>query len=92
MYRILDKRGTGKTSRLLLLAKEQGAWVACSSPRAMESKAHAYGIVGVNFISYWDFYEGNYPEGTKVLVDELEAYVSAISKGSLVGYALSTDD
>ena len=30
MYRIIDKRGTGKTSRLMLLAKEENAIIACS--------------------------------------------------------------
>ena len=32
MYRIIDSRGSGKTSRLLLLAKETGATVVCINP------------------------------------------------------------
>ena len=51
MYRIVDGRGTGKTSRLMLLAKDIGATIVCSNPHAMEQKAHAYGITGINFIS-----------------------------------------
>ena len=54
MYRIIDGRGSGKTSRLLLLAKENNATVICANPKAMETKAHAYGLVGINFISYRD--------------------------------------
>ena len=54
MYRIIDGRGSGKTSRLMLLAKENGATLVCSNPRAMEAKAHAYGIVGIDFMSYAD--------------------------------------
>ena len=29
MYRIIDRRGTGKTSRLFLLAKEAGVPIIC---------------------------------------------------------------
>ena len=32
MYKIIDKRGTGKTLRLMLLAKENNGIVVCSSP------------------------------------------------------------
>ena len=39
MYRIIDGRGSGKTSRLMLLAKETGAAIACSNPWAMAEKA-----------------------------------------------------
>ena len=55
MYRIIDKRGTGKTSRLMLLAKEENAIIACSNPNAMKIKAEGYGIIGLNFISYYDY-------------------------------------
>ena len=53
MYRIIDGRGSGKTSRLMLIAKENNATFVCSNPRAMEAKAHAYGIVGINFLDYY---------------------------------------
>ena len=32
MYRIIENRGTGKTSRLMLLAKENNAIFVCSNP------------------------------------------------------------
>jgi hypothetical protein len=35
MYSIIDSRGSGKTSRLMLLAKETGSKIACSNPIAM---------------------------------------------------------
>ena len=91
MYKVLDKRGTGKTGRLMLLAKENDAIIACSNPRAMEEKAHAYGIVGLTFISYWDLYQNNYPTGTKVFIDELEVYVR-VGNSDIAGYSLSVDD
>jgi hypothetical protein len=39
MYRIIDGRGTGKTSRLLLLAKEHDGIVVCAYPEWMREKA-----------------------------------------------------
>ena len=47
MYRIIDSRGSGKTSRLMLLAKENDAAIACSNPAAMRQKAYAYGITAL---------------------------------------------
>jgi hypothetical protein len=35
MYRIIDKRGSGKTGRLFLIAKDTGATIVCSNPRMM---------------------------------------------------------
>ena len=55
MYRIIDERGSGKTSRLMLLAKETGGVIVCSNPKGMAEKARAYGIQGIEFISYYDF-------------------------------------
>lgn len=55
MYRIIDKRGTGKTSRLLLLAKENNGIIICKYPEFMREKAYKYGITGVDFVSYGDF-------------------------------------
>ena len=55
MYRIIDKKGTGKTSRLLLLAKENNGIVVCAYPDWMREKAYKYGITGIDFISYDDF-------------------------------------
>lgn len=91
MYRIIDKRGTGKTSRLMLLAKEENAIIACSNPNAMKIKAEGYGIIDLNFISYYDYVNGNYPKGSKVFVDELDCFVKSLGH-NLSGYALSNED
>ena len=72
MIRVIDGRGTGKTSRLMLLAKEKNAIIACSNPNAMRIKSEGYGIVGINFISYYDYVNGNYPKGSMVFIDELD--------------------
>ena len=91
MYRIIDKRGTGKTSRLMLLAKEENAIIACSNPSAMRIKAEGYGIVGINFISYYDYVNGDYQKGSMVFVDELDCFVRSLGH-NLSGYTLSNED
>ncbi|MDY4735189.1 hypothetical protein [Terrisporobacter sp.] len=35
MYRVIDKRGSGKTGRLFLIAKDTGATIVCSNPAMM---------------------------------------------------------
>lgn len=103
MYRIIDGRGSGKTSRLMLLAKENGATLVCSNPRAMEAKAHAYGIVGIDFMSYADAIDHMRHPDSKytaehrrpaMVVDELEGFVQCAlgMNGPLIGYTLSNED
>ena len=91
MYRIIDSRSSGKTSRLMLLAKETGSIIACMNPSAMRQKAHAYGITGVHFISYSDLFTGVY-DTDKVMIDELEVFAANYIDGKLTGYTLSNED
>lgn len=97
MIRIIDGRGSGKTSQLMLLAKENNAVFVCSNPRAMEYKAKAYGIEGIRFISYGEFLteptlsrKGNY------VIDELEHFVmDSFFTGlnnDMVAYTLTKED
>ena len=90
MYRIIDDRSSGKTSRLMLIAKESGSVLACSNPSAMKVKAEVYGITGINFISYSDLLT----IGCKyddVLIDELESFTQYVitNTAKLIGYTIS---
>lgn len=91
MYRIIDERGTGKTSKLMRFAQENNAIIACSNPNAMYAKAERYGIIGLDFISYSDCFNHNYPKNAMILIDELELYVKA-TNNDLGGYTLSNED
>ena len=91
MWRIIDSRGSGKTSRLMLLAKETNSVIACMNPSAMRQKAYAYGITGIDFISYSDLFSGEYEE-TNVMIDEMETFVANYIGGKLIGYSLSNED
>lgn len=88
MFRIIDKRGTGKTAKLITLAKENNADVVCSNPHAMEYKAKQYGINGVNFISYNDF--TNYGSD-KYIIDELDIYLKSYLGNGLIGYSITDE-
>ena len=98
MYRIVDNRASGKTSRLMLIAKENKADFVCSNPHAMITKAHAYGIVGINFISYYDYLSSMRGEEHRpVVIDELEMFLKYMvayngGKSELIGYTLNTGD
>ena len=93
MYRIIGGRGTGKTNQLMLLAKESGATIVCSNPRAMQQKSHAYGITGIDFISYGEFTPELVKEDDKTyLIDELEEYLSFLfGSKRITGYTMSEE-
>lgn len=90
MFRIIDNRATGKTSKLMLLAKENNGILVCSDPRCMRYKAHAYGIPGLEIISYEDYHNHQYDTHKSVYIDELEMYLK--NYGRLDGYSLSNED
>ena len=91
MYRIIDERGSGKTSRLMLLAKETGGIIVCSNARAMQEKAKAYGITGLEFVGYGDFVR--YPNlYNKFYIDEMEAFISYVFGKGMEGYSISKED
>ena len=90
MYRIIDGRSSGKTSRLMLLAKETNSAIACSNPSAMKTKAYSYGITGIDFIPYSDLFNGYYTGN--VLIDELEEFVKGYTDANITGYSLTNED
>lgn len=93
MYRIIDDRATGKSSRLMLLAKENNAIFVCANPLAMEDKARRYGIDGIRFVSYGSFFKHYEGQHVNVVIDELEGFIQATSCASnkLIGYTISDE-
>lgn len=90
MVRIIDDRGTGKTSRLMLLAKERNGILVCNDPHCMKAKAQAYGLNGFDIISYNDYHEHQYDNHKPIFIDEVEGYLR--NYGRLDGYSLSNED
>lgn len=94
MYRIIDNKASGKTRKLMEIAKENKAVFICSNPRAMEAKAHAYGIVGIEFIDYFTFLDDKGKEPANYVVDEIEMllhYIFGMNR-NLTGYTLTNGD
>ena len=89
MYRIIDNRATGKTSRLMLLAKENDGIIVCKDPRAMQEKAYRYGITGIDFISYSQF-DFNYRYNKPVFIDEIDMLLQYKNR-EIQGYTISED-
>lgn len=89
MFRIIDKRGSGKTSRLMLLAKETGATIVCSNPDAFAYKAKAYGLEGLKFMSYDNYFSHVYEN--KVLIDEMDGLLQTMDP-NIIGYCLTPED
>lgn len=96
MVKIIDGRGTGKSSRLFLLAKENNGVILCNNPELMREKAYRYGIVGLDFISYGQyFYDYNdideIVQGRPVYIDDLSQYLLCYDP-SIAGYSESEDE
>ena len=94
MFRIIDNRGTGKTSKLMQIAKDNNAVFVCSNPYSMEQKAKSYNIDGINFISYNDFIHDFNPDIDQYVVDELEIFLKHIFTigPELIGYTISNEN
>ena len=90
MIRIIAERSTGKTARLMLLAKENNSVFICSNPHAMNEKAKAYGFVGIPFISYSEALNlSDEYRGRTFVVDELEQFAKVALNENIVAYSLS---
>ena len=93
MIRIVDERGTGKTRKLMLAAKENDGILVCMYPDGMREKAFAYGITGLNIISYHDFENGDYDIDKKCYIDELEIFIKWIfMTRNIDGYSFTIGD
>ena len=96
MYRVVDKRDTKKTFRLMVDAKNNDSVFVCVNPSAMTRKSEEYGIYGLKIMNYHDFYEKLVNKSLdidKFCIDELENFVKYISgKSKMTGYTLSIED
>ena len=89
------ERSTGKTRKIMELAKEKNAVVICKNPAAMERKAAAYGIFGLKFHGYDEmttlFHEDMLSEDDFV-VDEVTEFLSYFFAAKCVGFTQTEDD
>lgn len=85
MERVIGGQGTGKTRELVRIANEKNATVVCETPDRMVEKMHAYGYVGIPCISYEEYISRKEDAfaGTQYVVDDIEAFLYYISKGTI---------
>lgn len=92
MVKIIGKRNSGKTHRLMLIAQDQGAIFVCRNVNAMRQKANAYGITGITFVSYDDFIDDNILDVyAPVVIDEIGDLLNHLCRNPILGYNLSED-
>ena len=94
MTQIVGNRSSGKTYKLMLYAKENNGTIICSNSNAMREKAKAYGLTGINFMSYYDFLQSPTEDLGAYYIDELELfarYMTNDMRGNFTGYTLSLE-
>jgi hypothetical protein len=93
MNRIIDGRSTGKTSRLMLLAKENNGIIVCQNPVALRQKAYAYGITGIDYLAYEEYLELVYCNAVyrPIYIDEVEQFLKHLDN-NIKGYSLSEEN
>ena len=94
MKRIVGNRSSGKTYKLMLDAKENNGTIICSNPNAMREKAKAYGLTGINFMGYYEFFKSPTEDLGAYYIDELELFARYMTNnvlGNFTGYTLSLE-
>ena len=86
MIIISGGRGIGKTKMLLEQASAVGGIVACSDPDVMRARAHRYGIVGLNIVSYKELSASEKP----VYIHDVNKFLSE-NFGNVKGYTQCTE-
>lgn len=100
---IVGPNSSGKTRALLEYAKANNCVVICRNSAAMENKAQAYGIYGLNFISYQEaqssIMNGNnflqndslWDKDNSYVIDEVSNFMKFLLPSKLVGFAQTED-
>ena len=87
---IIGSNSSGKTRKMLEEAKNSGAVVACKHPLHMQSKANAYGIYGLKFVSYEELDDGCV-SCEKIAIDELGDFFEHCFGMNLDAFTMTID-
>lgn len=87
MLKIIDKKGSGKTKKLLEEAsKFENSLVLCENPNDLSQKALNYGFKGISFCDYNSCHE--YDSNMVLFIDDLDKYLQL---SNVHGFTLSED-
>lgn len=91
---IVRENSSGKTRELLEFAKENNLIVICRDAVAMERKAQAYGIYGLNFFSYEEvvcLYAEESGFNNSFVVDEVESFLTYLFNEDCRGFTQTVE-
>ena len=87
MYQINDYRGTGRTTQLLALCREENAIFICYNSIRREELQRKY--TDIEIMTYLEVLKYGVPNNRKYVIDDMEHFVSyAISTGTMIGYSV----
>lgn len=95
MIQIVGKRGTGKTTRLILAAIENDAVLVCLNPERVKEKALIYGITKLKTMSYNEFINLRGKTKNDYIIDDIDIlvkYFVECEHGKLLGYSLTEEN
>ena len=75
---IAKPRGTGKTRELLYEAWSKGGQILTTNPRALQTKAEAYGFVGLTILDWNDILYGEYDKAKPLYIHKTEDVISEL--------------
>lgn len=91
MFIISGGKGTGKTKALIERANAEDGIIVCEDTIAMRERAYAYGITGLNLISYDDFYDCKIDRYDKpIYIHDINRFIK-YQYSEIKGYTLSLD-
>lgn len=90
---IIDGNCTGKTKKMLEAAWQDGAVVVCKHPAHMEEKEKCYGLYGLKFIGYDEFFKCNLYglSDKKIMIDEIGEFFKSYFNVELDGFTMTVD-
>ena len=87
MIKIIDGNGTGKTRRLMEEASANNGVFVCDNVERYKEKARAYGILGLEIVSYTDLCTHKYSPEKSIFINKIDEYLAATS--GVAGFSLA---
>lgn len=89
MFRFIEPRATGKSTRLAQLANDNNGIFVCKDP---EVARDLFDLSNVTVMSYRAFAVDSTPLNAPVFIDELEQFIKYIYNNRIIGYTIGTED
>ena len=91
MDKIIGEKGTGKTRRLLEMAKDNNGIVICENVEEMTKRAYRLGIVGIDFMDYRDYVYELVNLTKPVYIANINNFLKAFDH-DIAGYSLTLEE